>query len=40
MPDRTPSPEPAFNWKAIYVVVAGALALEIVAFALIGWIYR
>jgi hypothetical protein len=40
MLDRAPSPEPAYPWKAIYVLVAGALVLEIATFALIGWIYR
>jgi hypothetical protein len=40
MPDKTPSFEPAYHWKAIYILVGGALALEIAAFALLGWIYR
>jgi hypothetical protein len=40
MPDKPPSLEPAYRWNGIYVLVAGALALEIATFALLGWIYR
>jgi len=37
---KSPSPELAYNWKAIYVLVAGTLVIEIATFALLGWIYR
>jgi hypothetical protein len=40
MPPKSPSPAIAYHWKAIYVLVAGTLAIEIATFALLGWIYR
>jgi hypothetical protein len=40
MPDEAPGPAPLLNWTALYLIVAGALVLEIAAFALLHWIYR
>jgi hypothetical protein len=40
MSDRPPPFEPTYPWKALYILVGGALALEIAAFALLGWVYR
>jgi len=39
MRPESPSPDVAYPWRAIYALVAGALVLEIAAFALLGWIY-
>ena len=38
MPDETPAP--FASWRALYLIVASALALEIAAFAALTWIYR
>jgi hypothetical protein len=38
MPDDAPAP--FLTWKALYLVVGLALALEIAAFAALTWIYR
>jgi hypothetical protein len=38
MPDE--APVPFASWKALYLIVAVALALEIAAFAALTWIYR
>lgn len=40
MSDKAPNSEPAYRWNVLYILVGGALALEIAAFALLGWIYR
>ena len=33
-------PSPLLTWKALYIIVASALAVEIAAFSLLTWIYR
>ena len=38
MPDETPSP--ILAWKALYLILALALAAEIGAFSALTWIYR
>ena len=40
MPDETPRPVSFLSWTALYLIVAGALALEIAAFAAFTWMYR
>jgi hypothetical protein len=40
MPGKTKDSKADHPWNVIYLLVAGALVLEIAAFALIGWIYR
>jgi hypothetical protein len=40
MSDRAPDCGPTYRWKVLYILVGGALALEIAAFALLGWIFR
>jgi len=40
MPDEMPDSAPLLSWKALYLIVAIALALEIVAFSALTWIYR
>jgi len=40
MPNEAPDPAPLLSWRALYLVVAIALALEIAAFSALTWIYR
>jgi hypothetical protein len=40
MPDERPQPAPLLSWTTLYLIVVGALALEIAAFAAMTWIYR
>jgi hypothetical protein len=40
MPDKSKGREADHPWNVIYLLVAGALVLEITAFAILGWIYR
>ena len=37
---RAEEKPPFLSWKALYIVVAAALVLEIIAFAAMRWIYR
>jgi hypothetical protein len=43
VPDETPlsaGAVPPLGWTALYLIVAGALVLEIGFFAVVTWIYR
>jgi len=40
MPDEAPNPAPFLSWPRLYLIVAGALVLEIAGFAVLHWIYR